>query len=356
MSYPLAILGTGMVSALSDSAAGNAALMRCHYNNHLPTHFYDADSGEPYLGSYAHLNKNDAKKLGLDRLVALSTTAIRDVLSTQNIQINDTPLLVNFPQSNELSLVSTATIEQTFMDQLATQLNETVFSSNSVFFQEGSTGFVSALQKAQEYIKQEKAEQVLLLMVDSLLNHHRIAHYENWHDDLPRLLTDDNPNGFIPGEAAVAVLVGKPDPGQPQTLILGSGTAEEEATIGSGKVLKAQGLSQAIRNAAEDAAIRVCDTEFRISNTNGEEYWFREASLAQSRALEQKRSSHPLWHPADSIGEVGAAAGGAMVVMAYYAFNNSYALGSCALCHLSGDSTERAAFIVKSTREEFTTQ
>ena len=61
--------------------------------------------------------------------------------------------------------------------------------------------------------------------VDSYLTTLTIAHYLAER----RLLTPDNPNGFIPGEAAAAILCARP--GRGPLRLLGLGLAREPAYI-----------------------------------------------------------------------------------------------------------------------------
>ena len=47
---------------------------------------------------------------------------------------------------------------------------------------------------------------------------------------------------------------------------------------------------------------------YRIGTMSGEQYWFKEFDLATSRLLRGRHEFMDLWHPADGIGETGAAA------------------------------------------------
>ena len=349
MSKPLAILNLGMVSSLSNTAEGNAALMRIGYSNALPSQFYPSGSDQAWLGAIAHFSDIISGKLmGIARWVELLRIACSEALSNKVSLLPSIPLIACFPEPGHNTASLSGAIRGGFLPRLTTALQAPSIGQGSSFSMNSRVSFLNSVQQAREQIYQHGAKQVLLVAVDSLLNNHRMNLYANW-PDLPRLYTETNPNGFIPGEAAVALLLGKPEAGKAQTCITGIGFGHEPATIGSGDILRANGLSEAIRQAAADADIRVCDTDFRISSANGEEYWFKEASLAQSRTLEHKRDTHPLWHPADNIGEVGAAVGGAMVVMAHYAFAKGYAPGRRALCQISNDDHQRGAFILERT-------
>ena len=94
--------------------------------------------------------------------------------------------------------------------------------------------------------------------------------------------------------------------------------------------------------------MEVHDTHYRVSSVSGENYFFKETALSITRALKQKVPEHQLLHPADSIGEVGAAIGGAMVVMDYYALLKGYAPGTRGLHLISNDDNpHRGAFVME---------
>jgi len=344
----LAIKALGMVSCLADSAEGNAALMRCHYDGFGASNYLQAFSPEPQIVAEIEQYKTLG---GLDLLLSLSVDAVADIqVQVPSLTLDDTPVLVCLPSLERYATYNHPGFERDYFSRLLSALNIESQHPDSSYIFGGRTGIIHMLQHAQTLFSGNSQQQVLLVSADSYLNADSLSYFAgDIYNDGRRLIGDEFSNGFIPGEAAVALLLSKPDLTRTQTCITGVGLGEESSIIGSGEVLRAEGLSEAIRQASASAATPVCETDFRVSSANGEEYWFREASLAQSRTLEQKRPSHPLWHPADNIGEVGAAVGGAMMVMAHYAFEKAYAPGTKALCHISNDNTERGAFILERT-------
>jgi 3-oxoacyl-[acyl-carrier-protein] synthase-1 len=86
--------------------------------------------------------------------------------------------------------------------------------------------------------------------------------------------------------------------------------------------------------------------DFRISDVSGEHYGFKEASLAVSRTLRARKEEFDIWHPADCIGEVGAACGPSVFNVAWSANENDYSKGTNVLCHFSNDDGKRAAAIL----------
>ena len=128
--------------------------------------------------------------------------------------------------------------------------------------------------------------------------------------------------------------------------LLGLGAGTESAVIGSGRPLRADGMAGAVRAGMRDAGVTFADLHFRLSDVNGENYGFRENALAMSRVLRDSKPTFPLWHCADSLGEVGAASGAALVVFGRDEIARGYAPGERALGMLSADSGPRGAFVL----------
>jgi 3-oxoacyl-[acyl-carrier-protein] synthase-1 len=334
----ISIAGLGMVSSLGYGAEANAAVMRCGYSKVLPTEFYSQNSNEPYLGAQI----DGLESLGSERFAEMAGMAIEQVLENHPKLPVDLATIFCLPQIDEIPY---EIFEEDFFSFLYSKIGEHRLSSHPLFAYGGRCSVASAFKVAQQKLNEDQ-HYCLIVAVDSLLDAQRIARYENYAD-IARLLDEEMPDGFIPGEAAVALLLSRPVPGEIQTCIRGIGFGSEAVTVDSDEVLMGRGLTQAIKEAAAGATVRVCDTDFRLSSANGESYFFQETSLAGTRAMEDKRDFWPLWHPADHIGEVGAVVGAAMVVMAHYAFEKNYAPGARVLCELSNDNSQRAAFILE---------
>jgi 3-oxoacyl-[acyl-carrier-protein] synthase-1 len=111
--------------------------------------------------------------------------------------------------------------------------------------------------------------------------------------------------------------------------------------------MRADGLVRAVRAALEDAGVALKDCDARIGDMNGEQYRFKEAALAVTRLLRDRKALFPLWHLADSIGEVGAATLPAMLAMQFAGSRNDYLPGPIFLGHLGNDDEKRVAFITQ---------
>ena len=80
------------------------------------------------------------------------------------------------------------------------------------------------------------------------------------------------------------MIVKRPRPSsEPQLVLMGLGFGVEKATIESEEPLRGDGLMQAIKGSLSDAGVDMSWLDFRIADVSGEQYWFKEASLAVTR-------------------------------------------------------------------------
>ena len=88
------------------------------------------------------------------------------------------------------------------------------------------------------------------------------------------------------------------------------------------------------------------DLDFRITDLSGEQYYFKEASLALSRTLRKRKEEFDIWHPADCIGEVGSALSAIMLTVIKFACEKEYSKGNNILAHLGNDDGKRSSMIL----------
>jgi 3-oxoacyl-[acyl-carrier-protein] synthase-1 len=176
---------------------------------------------------------------------------------------------------------------------------------------------------------------VIIAGVDSYLTPEAIGFYLANR----RLLATNNPNGFIPGEAAAAVLCTRAGHGSGLRLH-GLGLARENASIynEADEPLRGDGLTTAYRHALKEAGIEMNQLGFRISDLIGEQYWFKQTALASLRLVRGAHDFQDLWSLGESLGNIGAAAVPVMIGMALVAARKGYAAGNPVLIEASEDS------------------
>jgi 3-oxoacyl-[acyl-carrier-protein] synthase-1 len=216
------------------------------------------------------------------------------------------------------------------------------FGAASRVVNRGRVGAFVGLHLARGLLATEKSGGVLLAGVDDLVRWATLQGFEG-HG---RLLTSQQSNGFLPGEAACALML-RPPPDYARHLVChGLGFDREESTVISDEPTRGEALANAIRLAASECDWEIGAIGVQISDLSGEQYFFREASLARSRCARLGSDQLDLWHPAESVGEVGAAAGLVGLALAMAAFDKGYLPGRRVLCHASSDLGERAAALL----------
>lgn len=276
---------------------------------------------------------------GRTKLLKMATMAIRECLQG-NPQLNPkvTPLLLCLSEHERKGRVFEDD-NQFFLDVLDELKLQ--FHPKSRVIAHGHVGVAVALKHARELIQELNLPQVLIAATDSLLVGSSLAYFE----EKERLLTSNHSNGFIPGEAGAALVV-EPYLGQKNQLVCtGLGFGVEKAHVYSEEPLRADGLTAAIREALDDAGHGESLLDFKITDLSGEQYYFKEASLAFSRLDRTKREEFDIWHPADCVGEVGSTLGLIMIGVLKAACEKAYSKGNHILAHLGDDDGKRCSMI-----------
>ena len=333
---PLAILSTGLVTSVGTTVAAACAAIRVGISNAQETLFMGSD-GEWIMGHKVSLEQ---PWRGMTRLVKMVAMALRESLAEiPKDQWASVPLLLCVAERERPGRLEC--LDDQLLSEVQREL-EVEFAPGSCVIPYGRVSVAIALQHAKKFIYADGIPLVLIAASDSLLTWPTLSVYEN--ND--RLLGNGNSNGFIPGEAGASLLISKPE-ATSQLHCVGIGMATEEAHIDSEEPLRANGLTNAIRAALTDAGCEMHDLDFRITDASGEQYYFKEAALALSRTLHQPKEKFDIWHPADCIGEIGATAGVAMVVIANVASSKGYSSGTNILAHIASDSGQRVAIVLQ---------
>ena len=329
---PIAILKTGLVTSVGLTAPSSCAAIRAKLTNPSETRFID--SGSEWI--MAHQVVLEQPWRGLAKLAKMAAMAIEEGLAhvprDDWVQI---PLLLCVAEPDRPGRLDG--LDDRLYPDIQAELGAK-FAPQSAIVAHGRVGVAVALAQARALLAGGCAR-VLVAATDSLLTWPTLSHYER--ED--RLLTARNSNGFMPGEGAGALLVGAGGGGAGELVCTGIGFGREAAHLDSGEPLRAEGLSLAIKAALADAGRAMHDMDFRITDLSGEQYYFKEAALALSRTLRQRKEEFDIWHPAECTGEQGAAAGLVVVALADAACRKAFTKGPNILAHMANDAGQRAA-------------
>lgn len=319
-----------MVTAVGLDAPSSCAAMRARLDGFRETRFV-GPSGDWLIGAGVPLPRN---WIGVKRMAHLAAGAIVEVLRQVPGAEASAALILCLPEESRPG--RPITDAEAFARQVAGIVELPARTRTRIVAHGRPSGFV-ALERARRLMSEGETSHVLVVGIDSYLTGPSIAHYLG----VNRITTPENANGFIPGEAAGAILLSS-EPGGLR--LSGLGLAREEAYIYNGKgedgldlPLRGDGMARSYRLALDEAGVDLAGVEYRVSDLIGEQFFFKQAALASLR-LERGRSAfQDLWSPAESLGNVGAAVVPIMVGHAFMAAKKGYAPGSPVLIEASGD-------------------
>lgn len=163
----------------------------------------------------------------------------------------------------------------------------------------------------------------------------------------------NNAWGFVPGEAAGAVLLLDGPSAtragiEPFARVQSVSAATEHHPMGTREVCVGEGLTAALRGAlaALPDGAKVTDI---YCDMNGEPYRADEFGFASLRTRERFEAAGDFIAPADCWGDVSAASAPLSAMLSSIAFHKAYACGSYAMLWGSSEGGERAAALLEST-------
>lgn len=337
---PLAIKAAGMVTAAGFNAESSCAAIRAGIRCVNETNLWDAESGE-YLAAGRVLLPH--WWVGTGKLAELAAPAIHECMcAAAPTRPEKIPLLIGLSPDDRPYRF--ANLDAEILAELEDRLEFPLHHESKVVAKDRVSALV-AISEAERLIAAGVSEFCVVAAVDSLVQQELVKHYLAER----RLLTPLNSNGFSPGEAGGALLVGKSfSDHKPELRVLGIGMGWEPANIESHAPLRGEGLTSAISEALTTAGLSMQDIDYRITDLNGEHYRFKEMTLAAMRfPTKPKPKLFDLWHPIEYIGDVGAAIGPIVLGLAIDASRKDYGIGPTVLCTFGNDDGTRAAAIAK---------
>jgi 3-oxoacyl-[acyl-carrier-protein] synthase-1 len=335
----LSIMASGMVTGLGFNAPASLAALRAGISAVGKIHCADRESGESLNGAKVNLPHWWE---GVGKLADLVGPAIQECLTAARPEaVEDIPWLIGVAGRDRPGRPQD--LEHQLFEELGARFGRKLHPESRVLPMD-QVGCAFALELASGLIDDGKARRVVVAGVDSFLSQPMLDAYV----EKRRVMTPGNSNGFFPGEAGTAVLVGAADSfGGDQLAILGWGFARETALIDGTDAFAGHGMTAAVKQALGNAGVALTDVAYRLTDISGEHYKFKEALFAAGRLSSGERDDIlDLWHPIEYLGEIGAAILPCLLAQAMHAAQEGYAPGPLALCHVGSDSGERAAIVV----------
>lgn len=339
VSPPAEIVSVGLVTpvglyagaASAAIAAGRSRAMRGSVVNKAleGQGFHLVD--EAYLEPLTSALSADNMSLPHERMVRLGGSALAEAASAARGPV---PLLLALP---ELIPGRDDAIGPSFVQHLALQAGASVRidEKRSAVYRRGGASALFALRDALLLLGRGEVPELIVGGVDTFLDAVRLSVL----DLEDRLYGRESRLGFLPGEGAAFLLLRSsrararvPKQGQPpappegQSLarIISVGTGKETGHRYSAEPYRGDGLAEAFETLFDAVPSNQPKVRCVYAGFNGEEMPAKEWGVARLRNSERFADEVQVEHPADCIGDSGAAMGAIMLALAALAISGGH--------------------------------
>lgn len=217
----------------------------------------------------------------------------------------------------------------------------------------GHTGVATCLSKAATSLIAGEAE---FFFVAGLETYHQAARLQAL-DEAWRLKSRRGADGFIPGEAAVVLLVetlqhAAARKAKPLATVAGIGFGNEPKHRGTDALSTGEGLGTALKPVLALPRAKQAGGRWILCDMNGESYRGAEWGLVRTRAGDSLAPLAGMTYPAECLGDTGAASGGVQIGYALHAFARGCAPAGEAVVWNASDDGGRSALLLKAAEPE----
>lgn len=348
---PAEILAIGMATPVGLCAAQTAASVRCGIGRLNVSHMPDGQGDMLVMGLADDENLPPLAEALEDEdlsprhvsMARLGGAALAEALATEPVQ--PFPLLLGVAEAREEAKYP---VGQEMLRFLALQTGRPLDVARSRVYAQGRAAGLCALADGIAMIERREVESLVVGGVDSYLDYF----YLRALGAEGRLKAGAVSDGFVPGEGAAFVLIAAPGTARRHSrralaIVDGVGLGREPGHRYSDEPHRGEGLASALR--ALFAAVPERCPAGRIgcvwAGLNGESFWAKEWGVAAVRSAARFADPLRVEHPADCMGDPGAAYGSIMLALAA----QDIARGRCAtpcLVWAASDKEERAAVLL----------
>lgn len=232
--------------------------------------------------------------------------------------------------------------EHGFFKQLSLQTDVAFNTAESFLLPHGRSAGLFALNEGMDAIFSGRHPYAIVGGIDTYVDLYLLGTL----DMQERILGSHVMDGFIPGEGAAFLVIttmdrARSDRLSPLALLTTVAEDHEEGHLYSDKPYRGDGLANALAQLFQPSGINEPIKEV-FTSMNGENHWAKEWGVAYIRNQSSFDPKHRFHHPADSIGDTGAASGVISINLATIGMKNNY-LSNPILITCSSDYGERAA-------------
>lgn len=344
----IAITGSAAISPVGLNVEQTCASIRAGITRFTEHAYYECVGADPEWDEEEPLIASAAPSIdpfmdGPERLLQLIIPTLTRIFSDASLkrkELQSGGFLLALPQLD--NVIKDWSLESMFIPELYRRTGLGPFKIDKVN-QAGHTGMFCLIQKAVSMLISGEVEFCIVCGVDSYLLEERLEFLDkSW-----RIKSGKSTDGYIPGEGASVLLLETIDNAKLRghsglATISSCGTGKETHGISSDKNSSGVGLSEAIQktlNQVDEKSI----IQWVICDLNGESYRSFEWGLVQTRLSEFLSEIKVVSHPADCLGDIGAATGGMLVAFALQAFKQGFNVCDNALLWTASDDGFRAA-------------
>jgi 3-oxoacyl-[acyl-carrier-protein] synthase-1 len=282
---------------------------------------------------------------GLGRWARLAALALKDLLSGAALAPADA---VRLGLYLALPPVTRGGIDSRLGHLLPSRIAESLgipsMAARARVYADGHAAGARACQDALADLAGGVVDRAIVCGIDSLVEPETLRFFLSKR----RLKTEDQTDGFLPGEGAACFLIERVAGARargaiPLAILDAAHSALEPITIWHDQPSAAVGLGDAIAGTFQQLVDRGAATRVVVCDLNGESYRAREFGNTASRVLAAIPATVAVWHPADCIGDTGAAAFAISTCVAAKALAKGYAKGEAVLVFGSSDDGLRGA-------------
>lgn len=343
------IVSFGLVTGVGLTAGENAASIRAAMARFVETRLHDR-SLEPFvccevpsdgLPPLENLAGHGVFRVRDGRLLRLAALALAECTKSLPPNARRWPLILSLPEIDG----SRPTDAAAFLARLALQSRGAFDPHSSQAAHRGRAGGVAALGYAADLVRGGHAPAVIAGAADTYLDQYVLGTL----DVERRVKSPSNGDGLVPGEGAGFVALSTEEFATsngltPIARLSPASRAFEPGHLYSNDPYQGEGLATAVAQLVQGSAVLTPFQEV-YSSMNGERHWAKEWGVARLRNGSHFADSHGMHHPSDCFGDVGAAIGPAMAILAALGIRSGHRR-SPALVYASSDRGERAALAV----------
>ena len=290
--------------------------------------------------------------LGLGRWTRLVTSALKDLMESAKLSPDELARSTVYLALPGQRPGTDARVPQMLGLRIAQWLGLPGIEGRVRIYAAGHAAAAQACSEAVVHVQSGVIERAIICGVDSLVEPATLEFFQSKR----RIKTDDQIDGFIPGEAAAVILIEqearvRARALQPMAAIEAAALGNEPVTIWSDEPSPATGLSTASSAMLAQLPDQDVAIQLIVSDLNGETYRAKEFGNAAARALSRIRTKWTLWHAADCIGDTGAASFAVSLCVAARALNKGYARAERAMILGSSDDGLRGAVLLHRVME-----